>query len=261
MIREWLSALPSRFLDALYPPKCVCCGKILERKGTVLCRTCFEPYEEAKARKCGRCFQSRSRCVCSRRVLESARVSRLVKLCSYRPHMIDAPENRLIFSLKHDHRADVSRFLANQLSYALASGVRNIGSFSIVHAPRSSRSIMRDGYDHSEMLAAEIAKMFRIPHLDAIKRKRGGKHQHKLSLSARKANADFHLYLNPKAAIAGKRLLLLDDITTSGATLARCARLLYEAGAKEVVGVVIAVAGRDSSDKPRRYSVKMRSMR
>ncbi len=249
----------ARLLDALYVPKCASCGEVLEEGESVLCRSCRETYEEAKLRQCGRCFRPRSRCVCSTKALESVRVSRLVKLFAYRPHTVDAPESRLIFSLKHDHRRDVTRFLASELSYALGAGIRGISSFVIVHAPRGSRSLARDGYDHMNLLANELAVLFGIPHISAIRRKRGGKLQRSLTREQREGNVRKLLSLNRRVEVAGKRILLLDDITTSGATLAQCARLLYAAGAAEVVAAVIAVAGRDSTDKPRRYSVNIQS--
>ena len=246
-------------LDALYVPKCVCCGTVLEKNQTVFCDACHTAYEDAKQRECGRCFRPRSRCVCSRRPLESVRVSRLIKLCAYRPKRVDSPESRLIFSLKHDHRRDVIEFTANELSYAIGTAVKGIHQYTIVHAPRSRAAIRADGYDHTALLARELAKLFEISHQHAILRRKGGKTQKRLSFKERYGNIRELLYPNPKVDLAGKRVLLLDDITTSGATIAESARLLYGMGAKEVIGVVIAVTGRDSTDKPRKYSVNIRS--
>ncbi len=260
-IPQKISAFFRTLPDALYVPKCVCCGEVLEKNQTVFCRSCYTAYEDAKQRECGRCFRPRSRCVCSRRPLENARVSRLIKLCTYRPRHTEAPESRLIFSLKHDHRRDVIAFTASELSYAIGAGINGINRYVIVHAPRSKAAIRLDGYDHTELLARELAKLFGIPHLHAILRRRGGGTQKRLSFKDRHKNMHALLYSNPNVDLAGKSVLFLDDITTSGATIIESARLLYGMGAKEVVGVVVAATGRDSTDKPRKYSVNISSKR
>ena len=251
----------SRFLDGLYVPKCVGCTAILERGQRVFCPKCLALYEDAKQRECGRCFRPRSRCVCSRRALEGARVSRLIKLYAYRAGQVMAPESRLIFSLKHDHRTDVIRFLADELSYAVAASVNGVGKCVIVHAPRSRNAIITDGYDHTRALANELARIFAIPHVHAVLRRSGGKTQKRLSFKDRHENMKLLLRPNPKINLTGKTVLFLDDITTSGATIIESARILYKMGAKEVIGVVVAATGRDSTDKPRKYSVNIPSRR
>lgn len=259
--RSRIGAFFRTALDALYVPKCVCCGEILEKNESVFCHSCFQVYEEAKQRECGRCFRPRARCVCSRRPLERVRVTRLVKLFAYRPRQVNSPESRLIFSLKHDHRRDVIRFIANELSYSIGAGVSGIGQYVIVHAPRSQIAISLDGYDHTRLLARALSEIFKIPHIPAILRRKGGGTQKRLSFKERHKNMRALLYPNPKVDLAGKSVLFLDDITTSGATVIESARLLYGMGAKEVIGVVVAATGRDSTDKPRKYSVNIRSKR
>lgn len=248
-------------LDFLYVPKCVSCKEPLARNEHTLCVKCAEKYEEAKQVVCGRCFQPRCRCVCSYRLPESERLNRLIKLYSYRPKQPDLPESRLIFSLKHDHLESVIGFLADELTTAIAAAIDRPSDLILVHAPRSNAAICRVGYDHTKLLAKAIADRLSLPFIAVIGRKPGGKIQKTLSGTERKRNARGRFYLKKGLLPEGKSVLLVDDVATSGATISECAKVLYEGGAKEVIGVVVAVSGLDSSDKPKRYSVQIKSKR
>ena len=248
----------SRFL---YPDACVGCGELLLEHEEVFCMACERFYVEASERECARCFRPRSRCICSRKSLEDAKISRLVKLFTYRARQVELPQNQLIFALKHHHRSDVRTFIASELSQAIREGIPRYERFALAYAPRGDRSILLDGYDHISELSREISKELGIPCLDAIGRRRGGEIQKKLSFHDRQSNMLGRFYLNDGVDIKGKSVFLIDDVVTSGATLVEAARVLYGGGAKEVVGVVIAATGRDELRRPRRYSIKYRTMK
>lgn len=245
----------------LYPNACVGCGELLCEHEEIFCMRCERSYAEATERECGRCFRPRSRCICSRKPLEDARIVRLVKLFTYRARQVELSQNRLIFALKHQHRTDVRAFLSCELCDAIRATIPKFGQFFIAYAPRGRRSVLMDGYDHIRELSLDVSKTLGIPLLHAIGRHRGGKIQKKLSYKERQSNMSGRFYLKNGVDIKGKSLFLIDDVVTSGATLIEAARVLYGAGAKEVVGVVIAATGRDELRKPRRYSVKYRTMK
>ena len=246
---------------SIYPDSCVGCDELLEDREEIFCSHCQRAYLEATERECARCFRPRSRCICSRKSLEGAKISRLVKLYTYRSGQVNLPQNRLIYALKHHHRSDVRRFLAQELSAAISAGIGDLSHFVLTFAPRSKSAVIDDGYDHIEELAKEISNILSLPLVFAIKRRKGGKIQKKLSYLDRQKNMKNRFYLDSGVEIKGKSILVLDDIITSGATMMESARVLYENGAKEVVGVVIASTGRDEKRKPRRYSVKYRTMK
>jgi ComF family protein len=246
---------------SLYPDACVGCEELLEKHEEIFCTRCERDYIAALERECGRCFRPRSRCICSKKALEDVKISRLVKLYNYRGRSVNLPQNRLIFALKHHHRTDVRQFLALELAEAVKSGIPGYEHFVLAYAPRGRKSVIKDGYDHILELTEEMAKLLRIPKIDAIGRHAGGKIQKKLSYLERQKNMMGRFYLRDTVDIAGKSILLVDDIVTSGATLIESARVLYGGGAKEVVGVVVAATGRDELRKPRRFSVRFKTMK
>ena len=110
-------------------------------------------------------------------------------------------------------------------------------------------------------LAEATGKLLDLPLTCAIGRRKGGKIQKKLTYAERLLNMKGRFYLHENAQIAGKSVFLFDDVVTSGATLIEAARVLFDGGAKEVIGVVIAATGRDELRRPRRFSVKYRTMK
>ena len=152
-----LKRLLGGVLPLLYPDACVGCGELLFKHEEIFCTRCERTYVEALERECGRCFRPRYRCICSRKSLEEAKIPRLVKLFSYRARQVELPQNRLIFSLKHHHRTDVRKFLSSEICDAIREGIPKYGQFVITYAPRGSRSVILDGYDHIRELSLEMS--------------------------------------------------------------------------------------------------------
>ena len=97
------------------------------------------------------------------------------------------------------------------------------------------------GYDQSELLARVIAKKLSLPLVPALQKhaERGPQSQLK-DAAQRRSNASGAFSVLPGADVSGKTLLLIDDIVTTGATLAECSRVLRTAGASDVVYAAFA---------------------
>ena len=108
-------------------------------------------------------------------------------------------------------------------------------------APVSAARKRERGYDQGQLLCKAVAKELGLPYIRALKKQRNTPPQSGIaSAAARRANVlGAYCVRNPKA-ISGKRILLLDDIITTGSTASECARELLTAGAKEVYCAAIA---------------------
>ena len=127
------------------------------------------------------------------------------------------------------------RSLARQLGWlmAQASAVLPAGGFdAVVYVPLGKKRLREREYDQSQLLARNIGRFLGIPVLDALEKVKSTKTQHELSRTERLHNLD--KAFRCKARLEGKRVLLVDDIVTTGATLRECAGELYQAGAAEV---------------------------
>ena len=169
------------------------------------------------------------------------RVRRLHKLLPYRPGEGDNGINRMVLRMKKQNPNRAFEFCAAELAAAMKGIYRKEDGWCLTFAPRSVNARILYGYDQSERLARHLARELDLPFLSALKRKRRSKSQKGLTHAARKKNVK--AAFSPRGErLEGKRLLLLDDVVTTGASLASAASVLYESGAKVVVGVCLCVA-------------------
>ena len=126
-----------------------------------------------------------------------------------------------------------------------------IGYDCIVPVPATSR---RRGYNVPERMAQPLAHALGLPLLPkALCRVRAGRHQAGLSLDERLENAAGAFRAQEPELVEGKRVLLVDDVITTGATAAACAQALLDAGAHSVFAVAMAVT-ENEMDAPSRAS-------
>lgn len=111
----------------------------------------------------------------------------------------------------------------------------------IVPVPLHKRRLWERGYNQSALLARELAKILTVPVAEKVLiRVVNTAHQTKLSRGERAKNLDGAFRVIHPEAIKGCRVLLVDDILTTGTTIAHCAKILHQNGAKIVAGVTIA---------------------
>ena len=112
---------------------------------------------------------------------------------------------------------------------------------SITWVPLSRAHLRRRGYDQSRLLAEAVAKRKGLPCVPALVKLRNTKTQSSLrSAAERKKNVSHAYAVSDPEAVRGKHLLLIDDIATSGNTLAECGRTLLAAGARQVSAATVA---------------------
>ena len=115
---------------------------------------------------------------------------------------------------------------------------------SLVYVPQSYKSFRERGYYPLKLLAKELSKSLGLPVLSPLKRI-GNTQQKYVDPNQRWYNAKRNYALHKGAQLQGK-VLLIDDLFTSGATLNACAELLRQAGADEVYTATFAIAAKKS---------------
>lgn len=137
-----------------------------------------------------------------------------------------------------------SREVAEVLAQILAPRVPAWWNITqVVAVPLHRRRQAQRGYNQSEILALEVAKLLQKPYQNALERTRATRQQAKLDKEQRKRNVAGAFTVVPSTAgqISGN-VLLIDDVLTSGQTLKACEQVLLEAGATRVYFLVVARA-------------------
>ena len=226
--------------------KCVCCGELLsyEMKDKAFCPACEKKWEVAKRKECRRCGRAMCECICMTRVLANSGSLCHHKAVSYSSD-ISVVHNTVMF-IKRNKNIRVSSYLASELAGVIRADnelpTLDFENTLVTFVPRGQRGVLKYGIDQSELLAQELAKAMELPHLSCITRVRSGKEQKRLSASQRAKNVK-KLYApiaSLENAVFGKNVIIIDDVVTTGASMAACVSYLVRAGARKVIALSVA---------------------
>ncbi|MBQ7377221.1 MAG: ComF family protein [Clostridia bacterium] len=236
-----------RMLSLLFPPRCVICDELLENDHSIFCERCEMIYLAATHAPCIACGQKLPRCNCSTEKLRDFHVKKLFKLFRYvREERNEAEHstNHIIHLMKEKRDVLCRDFLAQELAasirHSLPDAFEN-PDYVLTFAPRSRSRKLEYGFDQSQYLGKRIAKLLSIRCSATLIRRKNTGVQKKKEREARFENMKDAYCVKRNLSLHGKRVLLVDDVTTTGASLGNAAKQLYNAGAKEVIGVTIAV--------------------
>jgi len=232
----------------LFIRSCIGCGTAIGwDEATPLCRDCFAQYMEARNCTCPSCGAVLARCRCS--VIGDG--VPLYSLLPYRPAESGRPDtvSGILLSRKRRLHPDTEAFLAAQMA-ALCECViaeRAKGGtredWCLTYPPRSRKKQREVGHDQSCEMASRVSALTGIVLCPCLERVHGADIAQKtLGAAERVENAQesYRLAKKYETAIRGKRMILIDDIATTGATLAACASLLMASGAAETVALTAA---------------------
>ncbi len=248
-IIEWLGTAVSRVLALLYPRRCTVCQTAYDRdtdsgaSAQGMCDNCAAEWMQARNVLCPVCQKQILLCRC--RTLGDG--VPLYSLLPYRPGGDSDAVSRFLRMRKTYQNPRAEEFLAGQVSALCECAVAECGGvrtdWVLTYPPRSRRKRREVGYDQSEVLARRLSRLTGIPMLPCMVRVRGADAAQKmLDAAERAANAQSSYVLSARYAgdIRGKRVMLIDDIATTGATLSVCASILKEAGADTVIALTAA---------------------
>lgn len=210
--------LLKRIGELLFPPKCVLCRKLLEKEELDLCRHCRTHVAE---------------CGTSRRKIPYLDSRTVVW---YYENDVRGSLIRYKFHRARHYANSYGRLLAMKL---LREGKHDVDLVTWV--PVSKRRKFSRGYDQVELLGRALCKELDLPFVPCLKKIRHNATQSTIKGEAQRRANVMGVYRSVNGSqFAGKRILLLDDIITTGATISECAKILKIAGAKEVHGAAIA---------------------
>ena len=232
-----------RALFALSVPKCTCCKSRLSYGENGLCPRCSAVFDEFKNRNCSRCAKKLNTCSCSNDFLSGHYVSRVIKCFRYLSREESLPGNSLIYSLKRDNRIDVLNRCRDEICLAICNSVADPENYIFTNVPRRKKAIVEYGIDHSALLARAVAKELGGEYKSLLG-SRARLPQKSLDTTRRFENARF--YLTRDIDLTGKKVIIIDDIITTGASIAKSAALIRSLGCREIIAATLSIAYKDS---------------
>ena len=211
----------NKLLKLLFPPKCMLCGKVLGEEEEI-CPSCREKVLLNTAPP---------------RVEKGAFFDKAAAGLWY-----EGDVRKALHGLKYHEKQSYARPLARVMAYAVRHKLEEEIDL-ITFVPTNAATLRERGYNQAELLARELATMLDKPCLPTLEKVRETRPMHGLRPEERRANVlGAYRLCCPETAVAGKRVLVADDILTTGSTLSECARMLKTAGASRVLCVCTAAA-------------------
>lgn len=225
--------IAGRFLDWLYPRHCVFCDELLRRRETYLCGRCRmampEPLTEPRCKKCGKPLDAEEQEYCYDCGAYEHFYDRGMGIFLY-----EDPLKSALMRLKYKGRKEYGVFLGKLLCLYGEGFVGQIRPQVIVPVPIHRRKKSLRGYNQAEVLARELSRGLSIPiRTDLVLRKKFTKAQKELSRKDRKKNLS-RAFAVKKEAGEYERILIVDDIYTTGSTVNAIAKKMKNAGVRNV---------------------------
>lgn len=223
-----------KFLNLIFPSACLNCGAAADN-GAVVCEKCFSEIKTNQTLFCGLC---------------RARLPDAKKICHKNfPYILGAASeygDETVRGLIHLLKFKYVKAAAEPLGELIARYLQTISpaleNFAVVPIPLSKKRLRERGFNQSELIAKILAERLHLPlRTDFLLRAKHAKPQSETkNLKERRENVLGCFSVKSAAAPIGKNVVLVDDVTTSGATLFAAATALKNAGVKKIVALAAA---------------------
>ena len=230
--------IKGNILDIIFPKYCINCKK----EGEYLCQDCEALVELLEYRFC--LCEKPTRLVGDERCRKCSRTHQLKGLYFATPYQNNLAKTLLHLFKYEPFARDLSRTIASIIInhfQLLGKKKEEFADFILLPVPLAKRRLRWRGFNQSEEIGKWLADFLNIPIVnDALIKTRNTIPQIQLSGQERKENIKGAFFVLNKEIIIGKKVLLIDDVYTTGATMEECVKTLKESGAKEIWGVVAA---------------------
>jgi len=256
--RGWLGEISGAVVSVFFPSGCRICDRLLTSASRVpLCGDCLSSFERVSGPLCE---------VCGRPLPGLRREPQepvLCPACQDRTYAFERARSfalyedavvRAILLLKFEQIEPLGAWFAERLAEIVSAEGDTMAADVVVPVPLHRERERERGYNQAALLSTPLAKKLRLPHKAVLLvRTRARPDKQVLSLEERWESVRGAFATRPGSQVDNLRVLLVDDVLTTGATLDACARALRDAGAKSVIGLTVARAVRNPLPSTREW--------
>lgn len=233
-----------QIINILYPRRCPICGDIVVPKGELACSSCrsiLKPIEEPRCKKCSKPMESDEIEYCLDCYRKQHKYIKGYALWIYDAHM-----KKSISEFKFYGRREYSDFYVFEIINKFGADIRNLNADVLVPIPIHKSKQIQRGYNQADILAKGIGKELGIPVLSyLLQRDKKTLPQKQLNDKERLKNLEkaftFSEEERKKYPKDINRVILIDDIYTTGSTIEACTNKLLQSGIKEVYFISVCI--------------------
>ena len=238
-MKHSLNAIWNTVVKQVYPRFCAICRRDTETGW--LCAECQRGVEPVKAPYCERCSRPYEGLFPGVFLCPNCEDRDLAFSSAVSKYLARGTVREIVHRLKYNGQFHLRQTLAEWLIDGFSDPRITCEPYdAIVPVPLHPARIRERGYDQVQATAELAARRLRVPLWRSLRRKRYTRTQTRLDRKQRMQNLRSAFEIRKEGWVEGKRIILVDDILTTGATLDECARVLRKAGAISVRAVTVA---------------------
>lgn len=236
---EWLKIQKENILNILYPPTCPICGKILKINNNQICSECKKQIKYIREPSCKKCsklllFEEQEYCYdCSKK---DHSFKRGLSLCVY-----DNNVKKSIYRFKYNNKREYAKVYANEIALHHRRQITEWNAEGIIPIPLHKSKMKSRGFNQAEVLAKELSKQLSIPcYNNFVIRTKKTLPQKSLNDKQRINNLK-NAFKIKENDVKLSKIILIDDIYTTGITIDSVAEVLKQFGVNEVYFITISI--------------------
>lgn len=243
-IRRFVEKNTKTIIELVYPRHCPICDSVLAFNGGYVCRTCYKKIDfikEPRCKKCGKQLEDMAKEYCydcknKRHLFETG-----VALVSHRGSIRNS-----IYGIKYDNKRENVDFFVEEIVKRYQEEIRYWEADVIIAVPLHRRKLINRGFNQAEVIAKRLSKKTGIPYeKNLLVRVKYTRPQKELNDIGRKKNLLNAFEINKKNKKhfkeMFKKIIIVDDIYTTGSTIDACADTLISCGAEKVYFICLSV--------------------
>lgn len=250
-VGRWLGSLAGALASVAFPSGCRLCDELLTRADRLaFCDACLESFQKISGDVCARCGQPWTQ------PAANAKEGAICRECSARQFAFDAARSfgiyegalaRAIVLLKYEEMEPLGAWFGKRLREVSGAWPEEFAADLVVPVPLHRTRQKERGFNQVDLFGRPLARSLGLSYRPVLlKRERARPEKHLLHFDERWEAVRGAFVIRKGGRVDNLRILLLDDVMTSGATLDACSRALREAGARSVAGLTIARAVRQA---------------
>jgi len=264
--RAWLAEASDAVISVFFPAGCRLCDALLTRASRVpICDRCLDSFEAPPGQKCMVCGQPQPAPFAPEGDQLLCRACREKTYAFERARSYSVYEGalaRAIVMLKWERIDPLAAWFAERLAELVGREAQAMAADIVVPVPLHKNRQKERGYNQAGLISKPLARMLRLPHKELLlMRTKPRPDKQILSLEERWESVRGAFATRPGSQVDNRRVLLVDDVMTTGATLDACTRALLDGGAKAVVGLTIARAAKNPLPAPWKGQLRQRDGR